>query len=122
MAKYHTVNILKWVFLFGMIILIPLGIPDLYAVKWETIQTHIWFDIGFVVIGVTFVAYILNVLALQSLSPSVVSAYIYLQPVFAAAIALYLGKDSLSWQKILCAVCIFSGVALASVKKKDAAK
>jgi drug/metabolite transporter (DMT)-like permease len=118
MQKYHTINILKWVFLFGMVILIPLGIPELLEIDWNTLNGRIWFDIGFVVIGVTFIAYIMNIFALQSLSPSTVSAYIYLQPVFAAAIALYLGKDQLTWQKILCALCIFTGVALASMKTK----
>lgn len=119
MAKYHTINILKWVFLFGMIILLPLGYTELSVVNWSTINDRLWFDICFVVFGVTFFAYILNTYALKLLSPAIVSAYIYLQPVMAAAIALYLGKDMLSWQKIVSAILIFAGVMMASVKKKE---
>ena len=118
MQKYHTVNVLKWIFLFGMIILVPLGYHDLTLVNWQTITPQLWFDILFVVIGVTFIAYLLNVYGLKALSPAVVSAYIYLQPVMAAAIAISLGVDRLSWEKVISALLIFSGVMLASWKPK----
>lgn len=121
MVKYHTVNVLKWVFLFGAVILLPLGYSDLSVTNWNTFDGKIWFDIGFVVLGVTFIAYIMNVFALKQLSPAIVSAYIYLQPVMAAAIALYFGKDTLSWQKVVSAVLIFGGVMMASYRKKEVA-
>lgn len=116
MQKYHTVNVLKWIFLFGMIILVPLGYHDVSKIDWSTITPELWFDILFVVIGVTFIAYLLNVYGLKALSPAVVSAYIYLQPVMAAAIAIYVGADELSWFKVLSALLIFSGVMLTSLK------
>lgn len=122
MAKYHTVTVLKWVFLFGCFILIPLGWGGMTDVVWSSLTDRTWFDILFVVVAVTFIAYLMNIYSLKILSPTVVSAYIYLQPVFAAAIALYLGKDELSWQKIISALLIFAGVILASqttVKKKE---
>ena len=118
MQKYHTVNVLKWIFLFGMIILVPLGFNDVSKIDWSTIKPELWFDILFVVIGVTFIAYLLNVYGLKALSPAVVSAYIYLQPVMAAAIAIYVGADELTWFKVLSALLIFSGVMLASWKPK----
>lgn len=82
--------------------------------EWSTFTGKTWFDISFVVLGVTFIAYLLNVFSLKVLSPTVVSAYIYTQPLFAAAIALYLGKDELTWTKVLLGLCIFAGVFLAS--------
>lgn len=114
MLKYNTITVLKWVFFFGAFILIPLGWTGLMAAKWSTFSGETWFDISFVVVGVTFIAYLLNVFSLKILSPTVVSAYIYLQPVFAAAIALYLGLDHISWYKIASAAMIFAGVLLAS--------
>ncbi len=118
MQKYHTVTILKWCFLFGLIILVPLGFTNVQAIQWNSFDGRVIFDILFVVIGVTFIAYLMNVFALKTLSPSVVSAYIYTQPVMAAAIALMLDKDELTWQKIVSAILIFSGVFLASQNKK----
>lgn len=114
MQKYNTITVLKWVFLFGLPILVPLGWLGMMDADWSAFTGKTWFDISFVVIGVTFIAYLLNVYSLKVLSPTVVSAYIYLQPLFAAAIALYLGKDEISWQKIVSALCIFAGVMLAS--------
>jgi len=114
MVKYNTITVLKWVFLFGLFILVPLGWTGMMDVQWATLTSRTWFDILFVVVAVTFIAYLLNVYSLKILSPTVVSAYIYTQPVFAAAIALYLGKDELSWQKIISALLIFAGVILAS--------
>lgn len=114
MMKYNTVTVLKWVFLFGLPILVPLGWTGVMDAEWSTFTGKTWFDISFVVLGVTFIAYLLNVFSLKVLSPTVVSAYIYTQPLFAAAIALYLGKDELTWTKVVLGLCIFAGVFLAS--------
>lgn len=118
MQKYHTVTILKWAFLFSVFILVPMGFRDVQVIHWNSFDGKIIFNILFVIVGITFVAYLMNVYALKALSPTVVSAYIYLQPVMAAAIALYLGKDELTWQKIISAILIFAGVILASQNKK----
>src|SRR4030095_16675336 len=96
MQKYNTLTVMKCVFLFGSIMVIPFGYGELLQVQWATFTTPIWLATAYVVIGVTTVAYILNVYALKNLSPSSVSAYIYLQPLFASLFAIMLGKDHLS--------------------------
>lgn len=113
MMKYHTITVLKWVFLFGLPVLVPLGWTGLMEADYASFSSRTWFDIFFVVVMVTYVAYLLNVYSLKVLSPAVVSAYIYLQPLFAALIAIYLGKDELTWQKSIFGLCIFAGVFLA---------
>lgn len=118
MKKYHTITILKWVFLFGCVVLIPAGFPDMLKINWNDVHGQLLFDICFVVFGVTYIAYIMNTYALKALSPAIVSAYIYLQPVMAACIALFLGKDELNTWKIVSALMIFAGVFLASQTKK----
>lgn len=118
LKKYHTVTILKWVFLFGLIFVYPFGIGEFREVNWSGMSTHDWFNALFVVIATTFVAYLLNTFALMELSPSVVSAYIYLQPLLAAAIALYAGSDHLDSMKIISAVLIFTGVYIVSKQPK----
>jgi drug/metabolite transporter (DMT)-like permease len=61
-----------------------------------------------------------NAVALKYVSPSVVSIYIYLQPIVATAFAIWLGKDHLDWIKILSAALICVGVYLVSAKAKPA--
>lgn len=115
MKKYNTITILKWAFLFGAIYVIPFGLNDFLAVQWN-FTPYIWFAIIFIVLVVTVIAYLLNTYALKELSSSVVSAYIYLQPVLAAAIALVAGKDQVTWVKIAATILIFIGVYMASKK------
>ena len=118
MKKYHTVTILRWVFLSGLIIVFPFGYKDLSEVKWSLFTIDIWFYIIFIVLATTFIAYLLNVYSLKALSPSIVSTYIYLQPFLATAIALALGSDKPDWIKAVSALFIFSGVYLVSRTRK----
>lgn len=112
MQKYNTLTVMKWVFLFGSILVLPFGYEEYMQIKWETFTTPIWMATGYVVIGVTTIAYILNVFALKNLSPSSVSVYIYLQPLFATFFAIMLGKDHLNAIHFICAALIFLGVYL----------
>jgi drug/metabolite transporter (DMT)-like permease len=118
MQKYHTVTVMKWIFLFGLIYMTPVGLGDLQKVHWETWSSNIYWAVAFVVVATTFLAYLLNTFALKDLSPSVVSMYIYLQPFLATLFAVFLGKDTLTPTKILSAVFIIVGVYLVSYRKK----
>jgi len=119
MKKYHTITILKWTFLFGLPMVIPFGITDALNFDWQTLSQETWLYAGFVIVFTTFVAYLLNTLALKELSPSIVSAYIYMQPFLTALIAIYIFKnDDLTWGKTLSALMIFVGVYLVILQKK----
>ena len=118
MQKYHTVTVLRWAFTFGLIFVFPFGIGQFTETAWTSLGSWDWFCALWVVFGTTYIAYLLNTFALKALSPAVVSAYIYLQPVLAAMIALGLGKDELSWTKIISAGVIFAGVYMASMPVK----
>jgi drug/metabolite transporter (DMT)-like permease len=114
MKKYHTVTILRWTFTFSMVFIIPIGYRQLMEVQWQTFTPVIFGFLFFVIFFTTFLAYLLNVYALKELSPAVVSAYIYLQPLLTAIIAISTGNDSISWAKVFSAALIFSGVYLVS--------
>lgn len=115
MKKYNTFTIVKWVFLFGFLYVLPFGFNEFTQISWATMPAAVWRDIMFVVIATTFFAYVLNTYALRALSPSVVSVYIYLQPFFASLIAIYYyHNDMLDLRKITSAVLIVFGVYLVS--------
>lgn len=118
MNKYAPLTVIKYVFLFGFLIVIPFGWNQFTEVSWETMPAKIWGETAFVVIGTTFFAYLLNIFALKKVSPSIVSIYIYSQPLLAGLIAVLLGKDSIDVVKIVATVLIFSGVYLVSKPKK----
>lgn len=119
MQKYQTVTVMKWIFLFGFIYTLPFGMPDLLDVSWNDLSSNTLFAMAFVVVATTFLAYLLNTYALKTISSSVVSMYIYLQPFLATVIAIILGKDELTIIKVVSASLIISGVYLASLKKKE---
>lgn len=114
MKKYHPLTVVKWVFFFGLIPVTAMGIGQFNQIEWHTFTTQTWVAVAFIVIGTTFLAYLLNMLALREVHSSVVGAYIYLQPILATIISISLGKDEVAFEKILSAVLIFSGVYMVS--------
>jgi len=118
MQKYHPLTVVKWVFFFGLIPVSIFGHRQFAEIQWSTFPTEIWLAVGFVVIGTTFFAYLLNILALREVHSSVVGAYIYLQPILATIISTALGKDTLQPRTIAAGLCIFTGVYLVSFAGK----
>ena len=90
--KYHPITVLFYIFGFGLLYVAPFGFQDLSNVKWKYIPSNIYLEIGFVVFCTTFIAYLLNSLALKKLNPTTVSIYIYLQPVLASLFAIFWGS------------------------------
>jgi len=114
MQKYAPLQIIKWVFLFGFIGIIPFGLPEAKLVEWSTMPSSIYWYTAYVVIGATFLTYLFNIYSLKKVNPSVVGAFIYIQPFIATLIATTLGKDSLTLPKVLAGLLICFGVYLVS--------
>lgn len=117
MEKYNALHVLRWVFTFGAIFILPIALPDFIATDWSVFGTAQWVALAFVVLFVTFISYLFTVYGLQELGPSVTGAYIYTQPVFATIIAMVFAGEHFTMIKALAAVLIFSGVYLVNRKK-----
>lgn len=135
MQKYKPVTVICWVFLFGFICMFPFSIKQLVTTNFENFAFPNWTALLYVIIGPTFLAYLLNMFALQYVKPSVSGSYIYVQPVVAmilvAAAAYFIPNSQYSGDitigKLLCCLLIFGGVYLISSKplgwlKKSPAK
>jgi drug/metabolite transporter (DMT)-like permease len=116
MLKYHHFTVLKWIFLYGSVLILPFGIYDLYMADWQNFPPFVWASLVYVILGTTFLVYLLNAWALRYVDASVVGIFIYLQPVFATLVALSLGEDRLDLQTVLYALVIMGGVFLVSKK------
>ena len=117
MEKYNALHVLRWVFTFGAIFILPIALPDFIATDWSVFGIAQWTALAFVVLFVTFLSYLFTVYGLQELGPSVTGAYIYTQPVFATIIAMVFAGEHFTMIKALAAVLIFSGVYLVNRKK-----
>ena len=120
MRKYHAFTVLARVFLVGAFIAVPVGWRDAGQADYAHFPLYIWLEIGYMVVFLTILAYLLNNWALKYASPALLGVYIYPQPVLAVLIAVALGKDHLTWGKAGQAALIFLGVWLVSWKRKAA--
>jgi drug/metabolite transporter (DMT)-like permease len=116
LVHYHTLTVSKYTFLIGAILVFPFGIGELSEAKFALMDAKIIIEVLFIIVFTTFVTYLLNAFAILKAGPALVGAYIYLQPILAAIIAVLLKKDELSMHKILAIMLIFAGVFITSTK------
>ena len=118
LKRHHPYIVLRWMYLFGLLLVFPFGISGIPYIEWRIISMQGYLIIGFVLLFTTCITYLLNLSALMKVSPTTLSTYVYLQPVFASIIAILLGSDKLSWIKATTFVFILLGVYLVNVPKK----
>lgn len=121
MSVYSPLQVIKWVFTFGLVMVIPFGWSQFDAINWE-FSTTIFLKILFIIFYMTFLTYLLTIYGLGKVSPVVVSAYIYIQPILATLIAIMSNKEELSPITIVYGLFIMLGVFLVSVTKKTNTK
>ncbi len=112
--KYSSLQIVSSLFLLGFIWVLPFGYQDVISAPFEVFPEIIWAAIAFVVLGTTFIAYLLNAWAMQYTGAKIVGSYIYLQPVFATFISAIWFREVLSFEKMIASICIFTGVFFVS--------
>lgn len=118
MKKYRPLTVITWVFTFGWLFVLPFGFNQFTQIDLTTFTPAIYWKTAFVVIGVTFIAYLFNIYALKHVDSSVVGIFIYTQPIIATLHSVWLGKDTITWILVICALMIFTGVFLVSRKNK----
>lgn len=114
MGRYSSLTVIKWVFLFGSVQLLPIGLGPMSRYNLLQQSPSAIFDIAFVVLGATFLAYLFVSYALTHLKTSTVSVFAYTQPVVAAIFSLILGVDTLGWVKIVSMLLVCFGVYVAT--------
>ncbi len=116
MRKYKPLTVIKWVFTWGILFVTPVGFQQVTTVDLAAFDPSTWASLLYVVVGTTFFAYLLNVMALKTVNASVASTYLYLQPAVAAVVSILAGQDEITWIKGLATLMIFMGVYLVSVR------
>ena len=120
--KYHVITLMKWMFSLGLLLSWPITVTEFSEVAWNSLPWEVIWRMGFVVLCTTYMTYLLNVYALQTVPPSTAGVFIYLQPIIAIAYALWVGADQLTPMKILACLLIFGGVYMVSKRSKKLLK
>lgn len=110
--RYSVVTLMKWMFLFAFLVSLPFSAKQVVALDYAAVPAKVWWEVGYLIIFATFVAYFLIPIGQQRIRPTLVSMYGYLQPIIASAVGIAIGMDRLTWMKLLAAVCVFAGVAI----------
>ncbi|MEG2491651.1 MAG: DMT family transporter [Alistipes sp.] len=119
-VKYSPVTTMKWMFLFAAIVALVVYRLPLFAVDYSTLSPETYRGIAYVVLGATFISYLMIPIAQRFLRPTVVSMYNYVQPVVAVAFTVIAGLDTLGFTKAAAAMCVFFGVWLVTKSKSRA--
>ena len=120
-SKYSVVTFMKWIFLFASLLSLPFSARELLSIEFSALPTSYLAELAFLVICATFTTYFLIPVGQKILRPTLVSMYSYVQPIVAIVVSIYVGMDTLSWQKVLAAITVFTGVVLVSYSKKRSA-
>ena len=120
-SKYSVVTFMKWIFLFASLLSLPFSARELLSIEFAALPTSYIAELAFLVICATFITYFLIPVGQKILRPTLVSMYSYVQPIVALVVSIYVGMDTLSWQKVLAAITVFTGVVLVSYSKKRSA-
>ena len=121
--RYSAVTMMKWMFLISTLVLLPFAyqhVLDTPAFQREVFDLKELGAISFVLIGATFIPYLLIPMSLKRIRPTTVSMYNYVQPIIASLIAVMVGQDTFSLQKGVSAVLVFAGVYLVTQSKSRA--
>jgi drug/metabolite transporter (DMT)-like permease len=119
--RYGALTAITWVFLFACLACVPFGGYYLAQVPLGGLGWTTWLAVAYIVLVPTVGAYYLNAWALERVAPSTVAVYIYLQPLFALAVApLVLGAEE-RWglRNLVAAALIFAGVALVTLRTRS---
>ena len=116
-AKYSVITFMKWIFLFSMLISLPISIGELVTLDWSGIPSVQYGELAYLIVCATFISYFLIPVGQKRIRPTLVSMYSYVQPIIAILVSIYLGMDTLTWQKVLAAIMVFGGVIVVNNSK-----
>lgn len=117
-TKYSVVTFMKWIFLFSSLMTLPFTATEIVKTEFLALPLSFIAELAFLIICATFVTYFLIPVGQKLLRPTLVSMYSYVQPVVAVVLSVCVGMDTLTWQKILAAITVFSGVVIVSYSKQ----
>jgi drug/metabolite transporter (DMT)-like permease len=112
-GRYGPITVSFYVMLFASFGVLPFGLIAMRSMQLSSISGTVWLWVGYIVIFPTILSYLLNIWALQRVSSNLVTVYIYLQPIVAAAVApLVLRGERLTVRAAAAGLTIFVGLGL----------
>lgn len=115
--KYSLITIMKWMFTYAFICVIPFSAGDLMQTVWSHLSWTEIMGLTYIVVCATFLSYMFIVVGQKILRPTVAGMYNYVQPLVACIVAVIWGMDTFNWIKAVAIMLIFSGVYLVTASR-----
>lgn len=115
--RYSVITINKWMFTYASVIILPFTFSHVSAIDFPAVPASTWLETGFVVIFGTYISYILMMVGQQTLRPTVVSIYNYVQPLVSVTVSVLTGIGVFKLSQGLAVILVCLGVWLVTKSK-----
>jgi drug/metabolite transporter (DMT)-like permease len=117
--RLGALTVITWVFTSAAILFAPYGGPAL-AASLPSFTSRAWWLLAYIVVFPTIIAYLFNAWALGRSSPTLVTVYIYTQPILAGLLAWVQLGQALSAKLAVAAALIAVGVGIVATRRVPA--
>ena len=116
-SRYNIFTLMKWMFTYAAICFIPFSYHEVSTIHFHEISTSTWACVAYVIVGGTFLAYILMMIGQKTLRPTVISMYNYVQPIVGTSVSILLGMGTFGVAKGIAVALVFTGVYIETQSK-----
>ena len=116
--KYRVDVMMKWLFLFSSIYILPLLICNYDNDALSQVTFITWSELSYVIIGGTFLPFLFMCIGQKYFNPEVVGVFHYIQPVVGCTLAVLMGLATYTIDKFVATILIFIAVWLVVQKAK----
>ena len=122
--KYSLFTVNKWMFTWATLLIWPFTFGHVSSIDFASVPMSTWWETGFVVFFGTYISYICMMVGQQTLRPTVVSVYNYMQPLVSVSVSVAASLAVFKTSQALAAILVFSGVwfVVKSKSKHDMSK
>ena len=122
--KYSLFTVNKWMFTWATLLIWAFTLGHVSSIDFASVPMSTWWETGFVVFFGTYISYICMMVGQQTLRPTVVSVYNYMQPLVSVCVSVAAGLAVFKTSQALAAILVFSGVwfVVKSKSKHDMSK
>lgn len=108
--RYDSLTLNTLTFTVGAILLLPFTMHSLWGAHWQGVPVVAWEGLVFMVIFGTLLAYLLYAFALTVMSASRAISFVYLSPVFAIGLGVWLLAETITWRVWVAGALILVGL------------
>lgn len=119
-GRYSPVTLMKWMFTYASICCIPFTYGQISMIHFAALPVEVYAGVAYMVLGGTFLTYMLVPVGQRTLRPTVACMYNYVQPIVASVVAVLWGMDTFGVAKGIAVVLVFAGVYMVTQSKSRA--